>query len=969
MNAVYFFLNAETKTADVKETIFDKKLSPKEASMADILKTPYYTQNMVNDQAYSQNFQGLVDSYDYFTRIHPLPQEYPDYSNFKFPGNNNYDFLDVNDNLVYDLTAAAAASSQDSDVSKDWLMDPELRKDAAALFFPDGLLAFSTLADDKNNELEEVIIKGSQSLKPDSKLLSENLKLENFEEDVHMSTVSSTNEEYPSEETTTPLSLSTSFSEDDTPSSTVAVDNGISEGGNDSSPSITTLSSELPTPQENSTDEAEYRTVSIDENDMLVSFNLTGRTENTTTTTIVVTSQTPTTSPSTTTTTADEQTGVQVNDTFVFTTANIAEEPQDGSNATDKSEQKTKLNDEADEKPSVTGKPTDNANATDEPEHKTTSTYESKDTESKSKLDVLDVKGNFSDNKVTIRAELFHSLRIQLPESESEAESDNNTQRNATSNQESAQAEEVVFKATQNISKPVNETVVPLNTTAAQLNLTTSAVTMSPTLNTTEQAGEETELMSTEPSANQTESEMTTGSVATSTSTPKTSSAPVTSSSVTTETTPSVVIEVTDSVHNATSQKDASYDIVDTAPLDLTEVNATANASTDTLPINANSTGTNTTLISEKNNTVDSSEQSADTTTASIDLQTMSQSETTVTSTSSEAKSETTTPQTTTAAPLKESTTQFLTAKLEWMQPEGSETSEPETEIDYKPELQWWKPISQSAKRYYAKTSTDDEAENAEDSNSIVSMEPFTRWAGTEVEDKWPAMKSRLASAPGSASYNKRIARTRVFGNKGSNYNSFMVDLRQDHTHEPRWYDYVNARHGSRPSRKEASITTTLTVNPSPSKDRSDDRKDAPSPKRKDSDSKFRSTFSYRYHPSPSRWSPFSPQLVVPNLGTLWGLNPDPRLPRYEGKLLKHQKLNDQGSPSRSKYIYPDASRPKLDDSEGSTSGQKEVTYKVKAGGPTVSKLALNHLGLQQKTILSEIMPSSDRSRPRYKGE
>ena len=941
----------------MKETSFDKKLSPKEASMADILKTPYYTQNMVNDQAYSQNFQGLVDSYDYFTKIHPLPQEYPDYSNFKFPGNNNYDFLDVNDNLVYDITAAAVASSQDSDVSKDWLMDPEFRKDAAALFFPDGLLAFSTLADDKNNELEEVIIKGSQSLKPNSKLLSENLKLENFEEGVHMSTVPSANEEYPSDETTTPLSLSTSYSEDDTPSSTVAIDNGISEGGNDSSPSITTLSSELPTPQENST---------VVENDMLVSFNLTGRTDNTTTTTIVVTSQTPTTSPPTTTTTADEQTGVLENDTLVSTPANIAEEPQDGSKATDKSEQKTRVNDESDEKPSVTGQSTDNANATDEPEDKTTTTYESKDTEGKNKLDVLDVKGNFSDNKVTIRAELFHSLKIQLPESEGEAKNNNHTQSNATSDQESAQAEETVFEATQSTSKPVNETVVPSSTTAAQLNQTTSTVTMSTTLNTTEQAGEETELMSTEPSANQTESDKTTASVATSTSTPKTSSA-LDTSSVTTETTPSVVIEVTDSVRNATSQKDASYDIVDTVPVDLTEVNATANASSDTLPINANNTDTSTTLISQKNNTVDSSEQSADTTTASIDLQTMSQSDTTVTSTSTEANSETTTPQTTTAAPLKQSTTQFLTAKLEWMQPEGSETSEPETEMDYKPELQWWKPISQAAKRYHAKASTDDEAENAED--SIVSLEPFTRWAGTEVEDKWPATKSRLASAPGSASYNKRIARTRVFGNKGSSYNSFMVDLRQDHKHEPRWYDYVNARHGSRPSRKEASIITTVTVNPSPSKDRSDDRKDAPSPKKKDSDAKFRSTFSYRYHPSPSRWSPFSPQLVVPNLGTLWGLNPDPRLPRYEDKLLRYQKLNDQGSPSRSKYIYPDASRPKLDDSEGSMAGQKEVTYKVKAGGPTVSKLALNHLGLQQKTILSEIMPSTDRSRPRYKGE
>ena len=950
----------------MKETSFDEKLSPKEASMADILKTPYYTQNMVNDQAYSQNFQGLADSYDFFTKIHPLPQEYPDYSNFKFPGNNNYDFLDVNDNLVYDITAAAVASSQDSDVSKDWLMDPELRKDAAALFFPDGLLAFSKLADDKNNELEEVIIKGSQSLKPDSKLLSESLKLENFEEGVHMSTVPSANEEYPSEETTTPLSLSTSYSEDDTPSSTVAVDNGISEGGNDSSPSITTLSSELPTPQENSTDEAEDRTVSVVENDMLVSFNLTGRTDNTTTTTIVVTSQTPTTSPPTTTTTADEQTGVQENDTFVSTPANIADEPKDGSNATDKSEHKTRVNDESDEKPSVTSQLTDNANAADEPEHKTITTYESKDTESKSKLDVLDVKGNFSDNKVTIRAELFHSLRIQLPESESEAENDNNTHSNATSDQESAQAEEIVFEATQSTSKPVNETVVPSNTTATQLNLTTSTLTMSTTLNTTEQAGEETELMSSEPSANLTESDKTTARVATSTSTPKTSSAPVTSSSVTTETTPSVVIEVTDSAHNATSQKDASYDIVDTAPLDLTEITATANTSSDTLPINANSTGTNITLISQKNNTIDSSEQSADTTTANIDLKTMSQSETTVTSTSSEANSETTTPQTTTAAPLKQSTTQFLTAKLEWMQPEGSETSEPETEIDYKPELQWWKPISQAAKRYHAKARTGDEAENAED--SIVSVEPFTRWAGTEVEDKWPAMKSRLVSAPGSASYNKHIARTRVFGNKGSNYNSFMVDLRQDHKHEPRWYDYVNARHGSRPSRKEASIITTVTVSPSPSKDRSDDRKDAPSPK-KDSDSKFRSAFSYRYHPSPSRWSPFSPQLVVPNLGTLWGLSPDPRLPRYEDKLLKYQKLNDQGSPSRSKYIYPDASRPKLADSEGSMAGQKEVTYKVKAGGATVSKLALNHLGLQQKTILSEIMPSTDRSRPRYKGE
>ena len=551
---------------------------------------------------------------------------------------------------------------------------------------------------------------------------------------------------------------------------------------------------------------------------------------------------------------------------------------------------------------------------------------------------------------------------------------------------------------------------------------------------------------------------MTTASAALSTLSPLNASASVNASSGITgnnETAPSVESGAAYPAGNETSQTESSDSVIDTALATAAEINGTStNTSLESLPVDANSTVARTAANSGKNETSDPSlVEVAETTTAHSDPNTTTLKSkksltttaaapseednnnsgtptppTTTKTAASEPRTTTHTPTTTTTA-----TTTTTTKKPESMQSEVFRSIEPETEADYKPELQWWKPFTHVAQNNQVKRITGAEEEGKTENGvgvKVVSMEPFTKWAGTEVEDRWPAMKNRLASAPGSASYNMMLARARAYGNRANNYNSYKVDLRQDHTHEPRWYDYLNARRAARPSligvggdenedeedeeRKRKNgfffAATTTTSSPAALKDSSnsndndnddDKKKDdndslekQANDQRQDVPSKFRSAFSYgsrqrsplkqqqQQQQQQRRWSPFNPGQAVagPNLGTLWGLKPDPRNARYEERLRqfqRYQKLNDQGkAASQPKYIYPDAGGKVktvvVGDSQesGSQQGQKGVSYTVKGDSSKVTKTALNHLGLQQKTIWSEATPtSSERSRARYHGE
>ncbi|XP_076456323.1 uncharacterized protein LOC143290609 isoform X2 [Babylonia areolata] len=136
----------------------------------------------VADHSSRNNLQASIQGFPDDGR--PSFQQYSDYNSVLSPTNNDYNIYDVSDNSVYDTAAGAAKSSQHYTFKTAVEGSVEVR---TPLFFPEDLMTLTSMKAEDVKDLDQVIIQSSRSLKPDSALRAESLRLASHHDGPHMS--------------------------------------------------------------------------------------------------------------------------------------------------------------------------------------------------------------------------------------------------------------------------------------------------------------------------------------------------------------------------------------------------------------------------------------------------------------------------------------------------------------------------------------------------------------------------------------------------------------------------------------------------------------------------------------------------------------------------------------------------------------------------------------------------------------
>nr|KAG5707065.1 hypothetical protein BaRGS_011776 [Batillaria attramentaria] len=268
---------SESEQDAVNVTQGTEPLTQTEATAAEKHKAPQLLADPDDNQVFQDNIfpeelQNIVDSYNYVNDLDPNGPEYSAdslYNDMLYPRDQIYDYYDLSDNLIYDVVAAAAAAGPKGNNKNIWpdpegndnkvfpwlepkdmkdenlWLDPE-DKDAAALFFPEGLLAFSAFAaQEQPGKDEEVFIQGSESVKPEQALSAENLRLEMTEEDDNDDNDTSSGSQTDSvDAVTTAPSLTVSTTSEDVTTGAANTTDEL-DADNDASDFLTTLASLL----------------------------------------------------------------------------------------------------------------------------------------------------------------------------------------------------------------------------------------------------------------------------------------------------------------------------------------------------------------------------------------------------------------------------------------------------------------------------------------------------------------------------------------------------------------------------------------------------------------------------------------------------------------------------------------------------------------------------------------------------
>ncbi|PVD37275.1 hypothetical protein C0Q70_04272 [Pomacea canaliculata] len=222
-----------------------------------------------------------------------------------------------------------------------------------------------------------------------------------------------------------------------------------------------------------------------------------------------------------------------------------------------------------------------------------------------------------------------------------------------------------------------------------------------------------------------------------------------------------------------------------------------------------------------------------------------------------------------------------------------------------------------------------------------ISSDVFSHWSGQEVDDKWTVIGKKrdgiLENEAAIPAANDRDDENRYVEYKldstpfeGNKVWSSLTDAR---TYEPRWDIRHNVKESDVSGTEDRSLTT-------PEASTTAKYIVDPSNAIQDTQRVKSETFPPVVRDySPRTWSPFNPHFASPNLGSLWGLNPNFQ---HNTHHFAPEKFNDMGSYPEFQFGRPSPWKP------------SDISYHVKNAKPKVSSEVLKTLGIKQKTILSE---------------